>query len=68
MDRYERILKLHRILKSARYPVPLTKLYDELECSRATLYRDIGFLRDALGAPIESDRDQAAIQDRKSVV
>ena len=27
---------------------------DELGCSRATLYRDIAFLRDALGAPIES--------------
>ncbi|MFK2932582.1 helix-turn-helix transcriptional regulator [Dyella agri] len=54
MDRYERILTLHRLLKSAHYPVPLPKLMDELECSRATLYRDIGFLRDALGAPIES--------------
>ena len=61
MDRYERILKLHRILKNSRYAVTLTKLYDELECSRATLYRDIAFLRDALGAPIESDRDHAAI-------
>jgi predicted DNA-binding transcriptional regulator YafY len=54
MDRYERILTLHRVLKSAHYPVPLSKLMDELECSRATLYRDIAFLRDALGAPIES--------------
>ena len=55
MDRYERILALHRHLKSARYPVPLHRLMDELGCSRATLYRDIAFLRDALGAPIESD-------------
>jgi predicted DNA-binding transcriptional regulator YafY len=54
MDRYERILTLHRLLKSAHYPVPLPKLMDELECSRATLYRDVAFLRDALGAPIES--------------
>ncbi len=61
MDRYERTLKLHRMLKTSRYPVALSRLYDELECSRATLYRDIAFLRDALGAPIESDRDQAAI-------
>lgn len=60
MDRYERILSLHRILKSARYPVPLARLLDELECSRATAYRDIAFLRDALGAPIESDGDNAA--------
>ncbi|HEY8586862.1 MAG TPA: WYL domain-containing protein [Rhodanobacter sp.] len=63
MDRYERTLTLHRLLKSARYPLPLPRLLEELECSRATLYRDIGFLRDALGAPIESaGTDQAAFR------
>ncbi len=63
MDRYERILTLHRILKVARYPVPFSRLKDELACSRATLYRDIAFLRDALGAPIEgSDGDAAAFR------
>ncbi len=63
MDRYERILTLHRLLKSAHYPVPLPRLMDELECSRATLYRDIAFLRDALGAPLESaGGDQAAFR------
>ncbi|HNR91006.1 MAG TPA: YafY family protein [Dokdonella sp.] len=62
MDRYERILTLHRILKASRYPVPLTRLREELACSRATIYRDIAFLRDALGAPIESDPEQAAIR------
>lgn len=60
MDRYERILSLHRILKSARYPVPLARLMDELECSRATVYRDIAFLRDALGAPLDSEGENAA--------
>ncbi|MDE1961273.1 MAG: HTH domain-containing protein, partial [Xanthomonadaceae bacterium] len=60
MDRYERILTLHRILKSSRYPVPLARLMDELGCSRATAYRDIAFLRDALGAPIDSEGDEAA--------
>jgi predicted DNA-binding transcriptional regulator YafY len=55
MERYERIVTLHRILKAARYPVSLQRLLDELACSRATLYRDVAFLRDALGAPIESD-------------
>ncbi len=54
MDRYERILNLHRLLKSPHYPVPLSRLMDELECSRATLYRDVAFLRDALGAPVQS--------------
>lgn len=60
MDRYERILTLHRLLKSAHYPVPLPRLMDELECSRATLYRDVAFLRDALGAPIESGGGEQA--------
>jgi predicted DNA-binding transcriptional regulator YafY len=55
LDRYERILCLHRILKAARYPVTLKRLMDELGCSRATLYRDIAFLRDGLGAPIEGE-------------
>jgi predicted DNA-binding transcriptional regulator YafY len=63
MDRYERISTLHRLLKSAHYPIPLSTLLDELECSRATLYRDVAFLRDALGAPIESaGSDQAAFR------
>ena len=63
MDRYERILTLHRLLKSAHYPVPLSRLLGELECSRATLYRDIAFLRDALRAPIESaGGEQAAFR------
>ncbi|UXI69090.1 helix-turn-helix transcriptional regulator [Tahibacter amnicola] len=63
MDRYERILSLHRILKASRYPVSLQRLKDELGCSRATLYRDVAFLRDALGAPIESgEGDQAAFR------
>ncbi len=63
MDRYERILTLHRLLKGARYPISLQHLKDELGCSRATLYRDIAFLRDALGAPIESgEGEEAAIR------
>jgi predicted DNA-binding transcriptional regulator YafY len=65
MDRYERILSLHRILKSARYPVTIARLREELGCSRATVYRDIAELRDALGAPIENtevDGGQAAIR------
>ena len=62
MDRYGRILTLHRILKASRYPVALTRLREELGCSRATIYRDIAFLRDALGAPIEGDPEQAAVR------
>ena len=65
MDRYERIVNLHRTLKAARYPVPLATLMDELHCSRATLYRDIAFLRDALGAPVDSAGEQRGISYAK---
>ncbi len=57
MDRYERIVRLHRLLKLNRTGVSVDKLMDDIEASRATVYRDIAFLRDALGAPIESDND-----------
>jgi len=54
MERYERALALHRMLKAARYPVTTKRMMEELDCSRATLYRDLAFLRDALGAPLDS--------------
>jgi predicted DNA-binding transcriptional regulator YafY len=60
MDRYERILALHRILKGARRPVSLQRLMDELDCSRPTVYRDIAFLRDGLGAPVEGKEGESA--------
>ncbi|MGV8940546.1 MAG: helix-turn-helix transcriptional regulator [Lysobacter sp.] len=52
MERIERIHALHRILSGARYPVTLQRLQDELECSRATVYRDVAYLRDQLMAPV----------------
>ena len=39
MDRYERIIALHRVLQAARRPVTVARLQDELGCSRATVYR-----------------------------
>jgi predicted DNA-binding transcriptional regulator YafY len=57
MERYERILKLHRLLKAAHFWVSFDYLRDELKCSRATLYRDVAFLRDGLGAPIEATEE-----------
>ncbi len=55
MDRYERIVRLHRLLKHNRTGVSLERLMEEIEASRATVYRDVAFMRDALGAPIETD-------------
>ncbi len=52
MERIERIHALHRILSAARYPVTVQRLMEELECSRATVYRDLAYLRDYLMAPV----------------
>lgn len=55
MNRAERIYRLHGLLKSGR-PVPLRRMMDELETSRATVVRDLGYMRDFMGAPIVYDR------------
>jgi proteasome accessory factor C len=57
MDRFTRILLLHRILASARRPVPRRELQDRLECSAASIKRVIAEMRDYLGAPLEYDRE-----------
>jgi proteasome accessory factor C len=55
MDKYDRIFQLHRILANRRTPISLPDLQERLGCSRATVFRLIRFLRDALNAPIEQD-------------
>lgn len=54
MERYERALALHRMFKAARYPLASQRMLEELGCSRATLYRDLAYLRDVLGAPLDN--------------
>ena len=65
MDRYERINALHRTLKAARYPITVKRLQEELGCSRATVYRDLAFLRDALMAPVVGDGEAGFRYDQK---
>jgi len=57
MERYERAHVLHRLFKASRYPVSVKRMMDELGCSRATLYRDLAYLRDVLGAPLDSTHE-----------
>jgi len=64
MDRYERINALHRTLKASRYPITVMRLQDELGCSRATVYRDLAFLRDALMAPLVGDGESGFRYDQ----
>ncbi|MHB8836355.1 MAG: helix-turn-helix transcriptional regulator [Candidatus Methylomirabilia bacterium] len=56
MDLVDRIYSFDRILRHARYPVSRATLQERLECSRATVGRIIGEMRDFFGAPIEYDR------------
>ena len=57
MDRTERFYTIDRLLKSSRV-VPLSRLIEELEVSRATVRRDLEYMRDRMAAPIIWDRAQ----------
>lgn len=57
MKSLQNVLRLHRLLKRSRYPVPFARVQDELACSPATVKRVIAYLRDQLGAPVERSRE-----------
>jgi proteasome accessory factor C len=54
MDKFDRIFQIHTILSNRRTPIDAESLMARLECSRATLFRLIGLMKDHLNAPIES--------------
>ena len=53
MDKFDRVLALHRIFLSHRRGLSLTRLAELLECSTKTATRTIERMRDELNAPIE---------------
>ncbi len=55
MNRAERIYRLHAALKLPR-PVSMQALFEKLEVSHATIKRDLAYMRDFMGAPIDYDR------------
>jgi predicted DNA-binding transcriptional regulator YafY len=55
MDRTERFYKIDRLLKDGR-GVAFARLAESLNVSRATLKRDLLYMRDRFNAPIEYDR------------
>lgn len=57
MNRAERIYRLHHLL-GGRRPVPLARLMENLHASRATVVRDIAYLRDFFRAPAIYDRER----------
>lgn len=67
MDRFARIMALHRVLAERRLPVTVRELQDELECSAATVKRAIRELRYTVGAPIVAEPDGTGYRyDRES--
>ena len=59
MDRTERFYKIDQMIHD-RTVVTFTELLDALEVSRATLKRDLEYMRNRLNAPIVWDRDAGA--------
>lgn len=57
MDRTERFYLIDRLLRD-RACLSLSDLMQELEISRATLLRDLTYMRERLHAPIEYDRSR----------
>ncbi|MDI3258788.1 MAG: WYL domain-containing protein [Sinobacteraceae bacterium] len=57
MDQFDRVFRLHRLLAGRKTAMPADDLCIELDCSRATLYRHLAYLRDAHGAPLVHDRE-----------
>jgi len=56
VNQTERFYKIDQMLQGGR-SVPFVKLLEALEVSRATLKRDLEYMRSRLNAPIEYDRE-----------
>lgn len=57
MNKTERIFKIEQLI-TARHLVSFRELLDELEVSRATLKRDLEYLRSRMKTPIVYDREE----------
>jgi len=52
MDKLDKIQRLHRLFRSHRYPIPMAKIAEELECTKKTAKTVVELLRDQLNAPL----------------
>ncbi len=62
MDRFNRVYKLHGLLKQRRTAIAKSEIKDQFECSDATVERVIKEMRDYLGAPIDYSRQAGGYQ------
>ena len=58
MQHFDKIFKLHNLLKHRRTAISGAAIQDELRCSKATRQRLVDDLRDQLNAPLVCDRSQ----------
>jgi predicted DNA-binding transcriptional regulator YafY len=56
MNKWEKIVEIDRLLSQSRYCIPLTRMLDTLDCSKATFHRLQAFMQQSLGAPIIYDK------------
>jgi predicted DNA-binding transcriptional regulator YafY len=59
LDKFDRIYKLHNILRERRTPIARAELARQLECSEQTVYRLLRDLKDYLNAPLEWDKERS---------
>ncbi len=57
MNPAERLFRIHRLLKGRRVRIPIPSIQEELEVSESTVKRDLRYMRDFMGAPIDCARD-----------
>ena len=62
----ERMLRIHQALQSGKFPNAST-LAREIEVAAKTIHRDIEFMRDRLGLPIEYDSARIGYHYTKEV-
>ena len=63
MDKFDRIYALHHIFSTRHYPVGMAALCDELECSKSSIKRLLGEMKDYLSAPIRNKRGMGYFYD-----
>ncbi len=54
MDKFDRIYKLHDVLRDRRTPISRADLAEKLACSEPTVFRLIRFMREELHAPLHA--------------
>jgi len=58
VDKFDRIYKLHDVLRDRRTPISRADLISKVGCSEPTIYRLINTLRDTLHAPLQYDGER----------